>query len=144
MIERDEDSKKSHPALSVSSHRSSRFFNIHHRTRIELAASAARSNWPMLMLLAIVPTADSILPPGPKGIANPPGGLFPQSASPSISTAGPTLGRCYAQQAIGKTEGSKPPPAIKRRVIADVEILHRGTLCVSVVFSDSQRGGDPL
>jgi hypothetical protein len=39
----------------------------------------------------------------------------------AIGMAGPTLGRCYAWQAIGKTEGSKPPPAIKRRVITDVE-----------------------
>src|ERR1700681_2401890 len=38
----------------------------------------------------------------------------------------------------------KPPPAIKRRVITDVEVLHRRTLRVSVAFSDSQRGGDPL
>jgi hypothetical protein len=36
------------------------------------------------------------------------------------------------------------PPAIKPRLITDVEVLHRSTLRVCPACPDSQRRGDPL
>jgi hypothetical protein len=39
----------------------------------------------------------------------------------AIGKAGPTLGRCYAWQAIGKRQKVQNPRPSRRRVIADVE-----------------------